>query len=431
MERLPRICPPMRWRLTSWLVASSHALAPDVASELRGALFSRMLATALSVVASLLLEIVVIVRHPAVPFIAWLAIDAGVLTPLRLGSAFLIVRYRADHPAEAAPPSLAGDCYILAGTLWMTLLGVGCAMCLAIGDSGVVIVSGLLACGVAAVQCGRSCEAPRLARVQIASLLLPATVGAYLSPDPLVRCLIVMVPLYVIALSTINRDLHSSIVEMMVSRQENRRLALGCPLTGLPNRRMFDRSLAAALAACVTEPAELFLLYLDLDGFKKINDQMGHPAGDLLLQHVAARLQRQAVGRAMAARLGGDEFAILLEGGGPEAAESQAKALVAALAGAFDLDGAGIARVTVSIGLARCDDVSKTAHQLMSEADQALYVAKRAGKNRFVWHDPPDRRDPACSSRRWTDTLPASLTPLLNMGAVADLPLSEPGLAQG
>lgn len=157
-----------------------------------------------------------------------------------------------------------------------------------------------------------------------------------------------------------------------------RKQALRDPLTGLGNR--------AHLSARLADPGPpggrtlpRAVLMVDLDGFKGINDNYGHPAGDQLLTAVARRLRRIVVPTDTLARLGGDEFAIVLERATDEDAHDTAWRIVRALAEPLEIDGQSI-RVAASVGVRVMDD-TVSVQQGLRDADLALYAAKAAGKN--------------------------------------------------
>lgn len=161
-------------------------------------------------------------------------------------------------------------------------------------------------------------------------------------------------------------------------------LAFSDSLTGIANRIAFRRRLEGlGEGAGATRFA---VLLIDLDGFKQVNDTLGHHAGDLLLRGVAVRLQTLMRESDLAARLGGDEFAVLLPGAGCEEASLLAKRFISALAAPFALDG-GIGRVGASIGIAVWPDHGLTGDDVLRLADQAMYVAKR-NKPAYAVHAP-------------------------------------------
>jgi diguanylate cyclase (GGDEF)-like protein len=152
------------------------------------------------------------------------------------------------------------------------------------------------------------------------------------------------------------------------------------PLTELPNRALFMEWMANAMARSRRRGTPMSVLYLDLDGFKEVNDSLGHRAGDEILVAVANRLRKVLRAEDTAARLGGDEFAILLDDDVREAVRVAERITLA-----FDEPwpiASGDVRIGVSIGIAtRHGDVELD--QLLHQADAAMYAAKAGGKNRW------------------------------------------------
>ena len=158
-------------------------------------------------------------------------------------------------------------------------------------------------------------------------------------------------------------------------------------LTGLPNRALFLEHLDTAIAHAGRGGGDFAVHYLDLDGFKEVNDTFGHAAGDELLRQVAARLENDARSADTVARFGGDEFAILQrDAGDRQAAALLAGRIVATLEEPYDEVGDG-ARIRVSVGVAFSTD-GVDSERLLVRADRALYRAKGAGGNGFMFYDP-------------------------------------------
>ncbi|GAA4498481.1 hypothetical protein GCM10023158_21400 [Gluconacetobacter tumulicola] len=149
-------------------------------------------------------------------------------------------------------------------------------------------------------------------------------------------------------------------------------------LTGLPNRLIFRRALEERLAV----PDTAFgLLYIDLDGFKQVNDARGHQVGDALLRQVADRLRALCGDPAMMlTRLGGDEFAILLPHDHQQPAGWHAERVVAALGRPFDLEQGQTVQIGASVGIALAPEHGEAPESLLTRADMALYAAKEDGK---------------------------------------------------
>ena len=165
-------------------------------------------------------------------------------------------------------------------------------------------------------------------------------------------------------------------------------------LTDLPNRALFlDRGRAALAAARVPagEPADVAVLFLDLDGFKAVNDSAGHQVGDELLVQAARRLQDTVRAGDTVARLGGDEFAVLLSGLDQGQAEDVAERLRAALGAPYWIGGEELG-VAASIGIAFAEP-GITPAALLRNADLAMYQAKKSGKGRVALYDPELRSD--------------------------------------
>ncbi|WP_298614456.1 EAL domain-containing protein [uncultured Thermosynechococcus sp.] len=160
--------------------------------------------------------------------------------------------------------------------------------------------------------------------------------------------------------------------------------ALHDAMTGLPNRVLFMDRLTQAITRCVRRPNSLFaVLFLDVDRFKVINDSLGHLAGDQLLIGIARRLTACTRAEDTVARLGGDEFAILLEElRNPAQAIEVAKRILATLSRPFLLAGREVF-TSASIGIAFPGEDSKTAEDLLRDADTAMYRAKSLGKSRY------------------------------------------------
>lgn len=176
------------------------------------------------------------------------------------------------------------------------------------------------------------------------------------------------------------------------SWRENRRLAafaMRDPLTGLANRRAFGTQLRQWAAWSARYGRPLTVALLDIDEFKRINDEHGHAAGDAMLSSIARALARVLRASDMAARYGGDEFAVLAPEAGPEEARGLGERILTAVRGAEVLLGDGRrVRATTSVGLTVVidppDSEPRSADELLAHADQALYAAKRAGRDRMA-----------------------------------------------
>ena len=168
-------------------------------------------------------------------------------------------------------------------------------------------------------------------------------------------------------------------------RRQLEQLTLTDPLTGLANRRAFTEHLAADAARARRHGRPLALAMLDIDGFKAINDRLGHAAGDRVLVELATRLGRLSRSFETVARIGGEEFAWVLPDSDLAGARAAAERARGAVAGS---PVAGVGRVTISAGVAQLRD-GEDLDDLMRRADAALYAAKAAGRDRVSAAPPP------------------------------------------
>ena len=159
-------------------------------------------------------------------------------------------------------------------------------------------------------------------------------------------------------------------------------------LTGLPNRLAFIERAELLMAQAATSGHSLALLFIDLDHFKRVNDSLGHPVGDVLLQTVAERIVGALRESDLVSRFGGDEFVLLLAGAEhPTAALEVAGKLLAAISAPLPVEAALIS-VTPSIGIALFPDHGGTPAELIKHADTAMYHAKSGGRARCRFFEP-------------------------------------------
>lgn len=159
-------------------------------------------------------------------------------------------------------------------------------------------------------------------------------------------------------------------------------------LTGIPNRVLLADRLQQALAHTRREGSSLAVCYLDLDGFKLVNDSMGHEAGDTVLIEVTRRIKDTIRGDDTVARLGGDEFAVLLQGlDAAEECTASLNRLLEAISQPIKVRNM-LFELSASIGVALYPGDDHDADTLLRHADQAMYTAKQSGKNRFYLYDP-------------------------------------------
>ncbi|MFT6050522.1 MAG: diguanylate cyclase (GGDEF)-like protein [Halioglobus sp.] len=201
-------------------------------------------------------------------------------------------------------------------------------------------------------------------------------------------------------LSKRNDELNTAVKQVTESNNRMRRLAYFDSLTSLPNRRLFTEQLALLLRLASRERENLVLLFLDLDNFKRINDSLGHSAGDLLLREVSLRLTRcirdsdvashyseSSSSEIDVSRLGGDEFTVVLNKiEHVDSAALVAQRIINALSEPMTIEGHELV-ITPSIGIAIAPQDALDVEGLLRAADTAMYHAKGIGKNSYIYYN--------------------------------------------
>ena len=158
-------------------------------------------------------------------------------------------------------------------------------------------------------------------------------------------------------------------------------------LTQLPNRACFERAIERGIGRAKAQFSRVVLMFLDLDGFKKVNDMYGHQAGDDLLNAVAKRITESVRDGDLVARYGGDEFVVMLEEPcTPNIADMIASRIVEAMSQPYAIGIAPLA-LSISVGVALFPDHARTAVELIRRADIAMYRAKERGGTRYVVYE--------------------------------------------
>jgi len=185
--------------------------------------------------------------------------------------------------------------------------------------------------------------------------------------------------------------------QQVITTERMEHLAYHDSLTGLPNRRLFLDRLEQEVKRANRSSLPLSILFMDLDGFKEVNDSLGHEAGDRLLSDVAERLTDCVREDDTVARLGGDEFTVILTGAKErEDVERVAQTIIDALAMPFHIAQQSV-QISVSIGITLYPQDASSPDALLEAADQAMYKAKKSDSNRMCFYDTSDKtdRDPA------------------------------------
>lgn len=179
--------------------------------------------------------------------------------------------------------------------------------------------------------------------------------------------------------------LYRSAVEHLVAQHDLAQLAKHDALTGLANRLLLRERFQEASHAVLRGDSRLAVHFIDLDGFKPINDDYGHPAGDAVLQQVASRLKSSLRAQDTVARLGGDEFLILqVDVSHEDEAEMLARRIIRGLSAPYEIESATV-HVSASVGIAMTPAIELDLERLLACADAALYRSKLAGKARLTF----------------------------------------------
>jgi diguanylate cyclase (GGDEF)-like protein len=361
-----------RGRLANWLAAPGQETPRDIRVALVGTLFGTLPIFFGGVSNTIAVAWVLASRHPTWPFRLWLGAEILICT-VRLCVLF-IARRRA-----AQGRSTPTDLYVLLAPLWGVTVGYGAFVSAVSGDWVAATLSFLSAAAMVGGICFRNFAAPRLVAVMIFCSLGPCCIGALLAGEPVLLLTLLQIPFYMFAMSVAAQRLNGMLISTMKAERENSHRARHDALTGLLNREGLFK--AASTGGTSLAGTGMTLLYLDLDGFKPVNDAFGHEAGDLLLIQVAARLRRLASHQALVARMGGDEFVIVDKVADCAAAQELATAIARAIEQPFELAPGRVVTIGASVGIAalKADDTDIDA--VLRLADTAMYDAKRKKRN--------------------------------------------------
>jgi len=365
-----------RWRLTRWLADAGPDVPPEIRVALIGSLFGTLPIFAGGVVNSLAVSFLIAWRIPTLPFQLWCAFEV-VCCIVRLA-----VLVRARRRAAAGDPT-ATDIYLLLGVAWAAGIGGGTFLSLMSGDWVVAALACLSAAAMVGGICFRNFGAPRMAAVMIVLTLGPVCVAAPFVGEPIMLISLMQIPFYLVSMTVAAYKLNAMLISTMRAERENAFHARHDMLTGLSNRAGLAKAFATRLGE-ETSPRALALIYLDLDGFKAVNDSYGHMAGDALLQLVAERLRGLVRSSDIAARIGGDEFVVLSEQTEPTQLQRFGERLVREISQPYELDSGDTLHIGASVGIALAPEHGRDMTSLMTAADAALYQAKSRGKSLCV-----------------------------------------------
>jgi diguanylate cyclase (GGDEF)-like protein len=370
-----------RWRLTRWLGDAGPGVPDDIRAALIGNLFGALPVFAGGVINTVIVAAAIAARLPTAPFIAWLIFEVAIC----LARLIVLTLARRAALRQRKTPT---DIYILLGVAWSISVGYGVIVSMASGDWVAATLACLSAAAMVGGICFRNFSAPRLAGTMVLMSLGACLPGAALGGEPLLYVVLVQIPLYLAAMTMAAFKLNKMLIATMRAERENDHRARHDALTGLSNRTGLVDAVDARLKAARHDDKALALLFLDLDGFKTVNDTYGHAAGDRLLKMVADRLSRMLRPADVAARIGGDEFVVLAEALTQERAIEIGHQLIAAVATSYDLGDGMSVTIGISVGIAMAPEHGTDHAEMLAAADAALYEAKSSGKSRCCMASP-------------------------------------------
>ncbi len=262
------------------------------------------------------------------------------------------------------------DLYILLTLLWAASLGYGGFITIAHADWRTVAIVCLSVAAMAGGACLRNYAAPRFAILQLLLILGPCAVAAVMTGEAVLLVVLMQLPFFLFSMAAATFRLNRMLVKTMEAELDSQQRALHDPLTGLCNRAGLEQGHATRRGQA--------LFYIDLDGFKQVNDAHGHAVGDAVLRDVADRMRMVAGPDALVARTGGDEFIILAAVTTQDEALALSGAISEALRQPYRLTDATILSGG-SIGIAM-PDPEASLDDLMKRADRGLYRIKALGE---------------------------------------------------
>ncbi|RKP46193.1 GGDEF domain-containing protein [Pararobbsia silviterrae] len=372
MQSSDRVFTLPRGRLATWLAEPGRDTPHEIRVSLVGTLFGTLPIFFGGVFNTVAVAWVLALRHPTFLFRLWLVAEIAICA-IRFG--VLVVSRRRAAIGKPTPT----DLYLLLAPLWGATVGYGAFVSAISGDWVAATLAFLSAAAMVGGICFRNFAAPRLVAVMIFLSLGPCCLGALVSGERVLLLTLLQIPFYLFAMSVAARRLNAMLIATMKAERENSHRARHDMLTGLLNRAGLFH--AAALDGGARITPGMTLLYLDLDGFKPVNDAHGHEAGDTLLMQFANRLRGLGSEQALVARMGGDEF-VIIDTFRDSTAEL-ASTVVRAMERPFEIMPGISTRVGVSVGVAPVTREHRSVDALLRAADASMYEAKR-GRRRDV-----------------------------------------------
>lgn len=365
-----------RWRVTQWLVDPGRPMAPDIRRALVGNLFGSLSVFVGGVINTVLVAVLIAWYLQRPVFYVWATVEILICSVRIL---LLLASLRAARAGKPTPT----DWHVLMGLAWAGSIGLGTYISITSGSWLAAALACLSAAAMVGGLCFRNFAAPRMTGLMIVLALGPCVAGAIAAREPLFMLTLVQLPIYIVSMTSAAFRMNAMLVATMESERESDHRARHDALTGLPNRLSLLHEIQQVTARLHGTHRRLAVFYLDLDGFKEINDRHGHGCGDEVLRQVAGRIRRMLPDSIQAFRIGGDEFVLLLGGAERNDLQLLAQRLLRVIHAPYTLSNGIEVRIGSSIGIAHIEPDGQAPDAILEAADRALYIAKSRGKGRF------------------------------------------------
>ncbi|MGJ4891160.1 diguanylate cyclase domain-containing protein [Bradyrhizobium sp. HKCCYLRH3099] len=363
-----------RWRVTRWLADPGHEVSADIRLALTGELYGCWSVFAGGAINTVAVAAALALRTPTSLFITWFLLEVAICLSRLI---VMIIAYRRARRQLSTPT----DIHILLAVAWSASVGFGVGISLASGDWIAASLTCISSAAMVGGICFRNFSAPRLVGTMILCSIGPVIPGVATSHEPLLFAMYLQMPVYFLAMTGAAFRLNKMLVAVMHAKSESDERARLDPLTGLNNRAGLIDALQRRLASKHHDGPGFAVLYLDLDGFKPVNDTFGHAAGDELLMIVGRTLREIVAPSDVIARIGGDEFVVLSTDPALDHALALGDRIIEVMTTPFVLPNGAQVHVGMSIGIAAAPDHGTDPESLLFAADAALYEAKASGKS--------------------------------------------------
>ncbi|WP_316175900.1 GGDEF domain-containing protein [Bradyrhizobium sp. SZCCHNRI1073] len=361
-----------RWRVTRWLADPGYPVSSDIRRALTRELYGCWSVFAGGAINTVAVAAALALRTPSPLFVTWFVLEVAIC----LSRLFvMMIAYRRARERLATPT----DIHILLSVAWSASVGFGVGISLASGDWVAASLTCISSAAMVGGICFRNFSAPRLVGTMILFSIGPVIPGVATSHEPLLFAMYLQMPVYFLAMTGAAFRLNKMLVAVMQAKRESDERARLDPLTGLSNRAGLIDALQSRLDA--GGDRSFAVLYLDLDGFKPVNDTFGHAAGDELLKIVGRTLRQTASRGDVIARIGGDEFVVLAGDPALDHALALGERIIEVMTAPMALPGGAHVQIGISIGIAVAPEHGTDPEALLFAADAALYEAKSSGKS--------------------------------------------------